>query len=177
MHSDPPEVLSEQIFPWIEAEQAALLKREHSNRFARDIALHQYLNTMGWFRRVLIQDMAVLFTQNPHTAIFKVAPFKSQTFHDFAAASVAVIHAAEEVARLTFKNLLQHLVASMQGALATQNLAFERERQGYQGQMQAMLSQMGEMQTLLEIVAGSKRSKRSKNVQGMLLLVLDVLAV
>jgi hypothetical protein len=117
-----------QIFPWIEQEQDALLKREHDNHFARDIALRQFLITLAWFRRVLIQDMAVLFTQTPDAPIFKVAPFNSTLFREFAATSTAAIQAAEETARLAFQNLPEHLIASMRGALATQNLAFERER-------------------------------------------------
>jgi hypothetical protein len=159
--TDPPETVSSQIFPWIEQEQEALLKREHGNRFAKDIALRQFLNTLAWFRRILIQDMAVLFTQNPHAPIFKVAPFDSPVFREFASNSAAAIHAAEETARLAFQNLPEHLVASMRGALAMQNLAFERERQTYQGQMQTMQSQLGDMHNLLQVVAGSKRTKKA----------------
>ncbi|KAJ6499782.1 hypothetical protein DFH09DRAFT_1445281 [Mycena vulgaris] len=142
------------------------------NRFSRDIALRQYLVTMTWLRRVLIQDVAVLFSKDPLALIFKFAPFNALSFRNFAAISTAAIHlnSAEE-ARLAFQNLPQHLVASMQGALATQNLAFERERQNYQVQMDVMHSKMGQMQSLLELVAGSKRTKMS---HGPSLTNLDV---
>ncbi|KAJ7861022.1 hypothetical protein B0H14DRAFT_3445749 [Mycena olivaceomarginata] len=119
---------------------------------------------MAWFRRVLIQDMAVLFTLNPHAPIFKFAPFNSTPFRQFAATSTAAIDAAEETARLAFQNLPQHLVASLHGALATQNLAFERERQTYQAQMSAMQGQMSQMQSLIELMAGSKRVKNSHDI-------------
>ncbi|KAJ6565001.1 hypothetical protein DFH09DRAFT_1475607 [Mycena vulgaris] len=127
---------------------------------------------MTWLRRVLIQDVAVLFSKDPLALIFKFAPFNALSFRNFAAISTAAIHlnSAEE-ARLAFQNLPQHLVASMQGALATQNLAFERERQNYQVQMDVMHSKMGQMQSLLELVAGSKRTKMS---HGPSLTNLDV---
>lgn len=156
---DPPDEVAKQVFPWIEQEQRALLEREQENHFARDIALRQYLTTMVWLRRVLIQDAAVLFTQNLLAVIFTHGPFRSQSFRDFAAASTAAIDAAKETARLAFQNLPQHLVASMQGLLATQQLSFERERQNYQAEMLALRGQMGKMGALLEVVAGSKRVK------------------
>lgn len=159
--TDPPNEILEQLFPWIEQEQAALLSREHANPLARDIALRQFLSTMISFRRVLVQDLAVLFTQTPQALIYTFAPFNSTVFREFATNSTAAINAAEETARLAFKNLPQHMVASMQGVLATQNIAFERERQAYQAQMESMQNQMGEMKTLLELVAGSKRQRRT----------------
>ncbi|KAK7027698.1 hypothetical protein R3P38DRAFT_3190769 [Favolaschia claudopus] len=157
---EPPDDVSKDIFPWIEDELAALISREHSNRLAKDIALRQFLSTMLWFRRILVQDLAVIFTQNPHALIFKYAPFNSPSFRNFAASSTAAIDAAEETARLAFQNLPQHLVASLQGALATQNLAFERERQNYHNEMASMRNELGQMKTLLELVAGTKRVKR-----------------
>ncbi|KAK7000831.1 hypothetical protein R3P38DRAFT_3218014 [Favolaschia claudopus] len=126
-----------------------------------DIALRQFLSTLLWFRRVLAQDLAIIFTQNPHAPIFKFAPFNSPSFREFAGTSAALIDAAEEAARLAFQNLPQHLVASLQGALATHNLAFERERQNYRTEMASMQDKLGEMKTLLDLVAGTKRVKRA----------------
>jgi hypothetical protein len=103
--------------------------------------------------------MAVLYKQNPLASIFTYAPFDSQCFRTFAEESSAAIHAAEEAARLAFKNLLQHLIASMQGILATQNLAFECKRQQYQVEMRGMQTQLGDMKALLQVIAGSKRTK------------------
>ncbi|KAJ7253957.1 hypothetical protein C8J57DRAFT_1519115 [Mycena rebaudengoi] len=57
--------------------------------------------------------MAVLFTQTPDAPIFKVAPFNSTRFREFAATSTAAIQAAEETARIAFQNLPEHLIASM----------------------------------------------------------------
>ncbi|KAJ7135159.1 hypothetical protein C8R46DRAFT_1362266 [Mycena filopes] len=128
---------------------------------AKDIALRQFLATLTWFRRVLIQDMAVIYTQTPHAPIFKTAPFNSTIFREFAAESTAAIHLAEEAARLAFQNLPEHLVASMRGVLATQNLGFERERHGYKMQMEAMQTQLNKVQSLLRVVAGSKRIKKA----------------
>jgi hypothetical protein len=138
---DPPETILAEIFPWVEQEQEVLVKREHANRLAKDIALRQFLTTLIWFRRVLIQDMAVLYTQAPDAPIFKTAPFNLITFREFAATSTAAIHLAEKAARLAFQNLPEHLVASMRGALVTQNLGFERERHGYKllGLLQLLL--------------------------------------
>jgi hypothetical protein len=133
---------------------------------ARDIALPQFLTSLKWLRRVAVQDAAVLYTENPLASIFATAPFNSPSFRNFSAASSAAINAAEEVVRLAFQNLPQHLVASLQGAMATQNLGLEREHQVYQSQMNAMQSELGELKTLLEIFAGSK-SKRVKTMQGI----------
>ena len=140
------------------------MQREHASLLAKDIALRQFLSTLVWFRRVLLQDMAVLYTQTPDAPIFNTSPFNSSIFHEFAATSKAAIHAAEESARLAFQNLPQHLVASMQGALATQNLVFERERHTYQTKMQALETQLNEMSSLLKVVAGSKRVKTTHSM-------------
>jgi hypothetical protein len=61
-----------EIFPWVEQEQEALVKCEHVNCLAKDIALRQFLTTLIWFRRVLIQDMAILSMQTPDAPIFKL---------------------------------------------------------------------------------------------------------
>jgi hypothetical protein len=102
-----------EIFPWVAQEQEVLVKREHASRLAKDIALCKFLTMLIWFRRVLIQDMAVLYTQIPDTPIFKTAPFNLITFREFAATSTAVIHLAEEAARLAFQNLPEHLGSSV----------------------------------------------------------------
>ncbi|KAJ7849462.1 hypothetical protein B0H13DRAFT_2361214 [Mycena leptocephala] len=94
---DLPNEILEQLFPWIEQEQAAL--------------------------------------------IYTFAPFDSTVFREFATNSTAAINAAEETARLAFENLPQHMA--------------------YQAQMESMQNQMGEMKTLLELVAGSKRQRRT----------------
>jgi hypothetical protein len=75
--------------------------------------------------------LAVLFTQTTQASIYTFAPFNLTPFREFGANSTASINAAEETARLAFQNLPKHMVASLQGVLATQNLAFEREQQTY----------------------------------------------
>jgi hypothetical protein len=104
--------------------------------------------------------MAVLFTQTPDAPIFKVAPFNSTRFREFAATSTAAIQAAEETARIAFQNLPEHLIASMRGVLATQNLAFERERLIYQAQMQTMQNQLGGNEQSFSSLSGSKHVKK-----------------
>ncbi|KAJ7351234.1 hypothetical protein DFH08DRAFT_805968 [Mycena albidolilacea] len=52
----------------------------------------------------------------------------------------------------------------MRGALATQNLGFERERHGYKTQMEVIQTQLNEMGNLLCVVAGSKRIKKAHNL-------------
>ena len=47
--SEPPEELMCQLFPWLEAEQAALTARYRENTHYQDIALVSFFETLSWF--------------------------------------------------------------------------------------------------------------------------------
>src|SRR6266404_2637063 len=63
---EPPAELISQIFPWVEAERAALEECEHRlGHPAQDITLRQFLHLLVWLCCVLLQDVAMLFSQKP----------------------------------------------------------------------------------------------------------------
>jgi Centromere DNA-binding protein complex CBF3 subunit, domain 2 len=78
---EPPAKLISQIFPWVEAERAALEKCEHRlGHPAQDIALRQFLHLLVWLHHVLLQDVAMLFSQNPSCPVFQFSLFCSTSF-------------------------------------------------------------------------------------------------
>jgi Centromere DNA-binding protein complex CBF3 subunit, domain 2 len=107
------------VFPWVEAELAALTAHQLNYQFAQDVTLCNFLEVLVWFHTVLLQDVAILYTMFPDANIFCYPPFCSPVFHDFAGTSVAQIKKSEEEAHLTFKNLPENLVTSLQGAIAS----------------------------------------------------------
>ncbi|PPQ75576.1 hypothetical protein CVT24_013264 [Panaeolus cyanescens] len=119
----PPTTLTQQIFPWIEAEERAYVYRQialakpTNRRAGQDQALRYLINLLLHLRRVLIQDCAVLYTENPTAPIFKFAPFNSDEFHTFASASAQVIHNANEHQRQYLENLPTHIADNLRGSL------------------------------------------------------------
>src|SRR6266404_8120268 len=61
---EPPAELISQIFPWVEAEHRLGCP-------AQDITLRQFLHLLVWLRRVLLQDVAMLFSQKPACPVFQ----------------------------------------------------------------------------------------------------------
>jgi Centromere DNA-binding protein complex CBF3 subunit, domain 2 len=91
-----------QVFPWVEAELAALTARQLDYRYAQDVALRNFLEVLIWFRTVLLQDAAILYTMFPHANIFSYPPFCSPVFRDFATTSVARIKKKHGLPSRTF---------------------------------------------------------------------------
>ena len=116
------------IFPWIEEADRARVQRQEANRLTIDIALFQFLRTLRFFRRILVQDMAVLFARNPSALIFQYHPFNTTVFREFAAAAPAVIEEAERKAQLALKNLPENIARTFQGAVATVDIAMQQDR-------------------------------------------------
>ena len=160
--SEPPQELSSEIFPFIEAEEAALRAREKANHFARDIALKQLLRLFTWFRRVLLQDAALHFVDNPHAAIFKYPPFNTPAFREFASGSTAAIAAAEQQARLALQNLPRQMEQSMRGILATNSLEMQQMQNTHQAELQGVREEVSFIRSALEILAGPKRRRQSR---------------
>ncbi|KAG1874883.1 hypothetical protein F4604DRAFT_1925032 [Suillus subluteus] len=106
----PPLALLEEIFPFIEQAQEDLKDRTQCSQLATDIALHQFLSVLLWFRLVLLQDAALLYTKHPKIPMFRFKPFNTQCFWDYAHDAVQAVMQAEEQARMAFHNLPQHLV-------------------------------------------------------------------
>ncbi|KAN0080020.1 hypothetical protein V8E55_009586 [Tylopilus felleus] len=123
----PPRDLLSQIFPFVESAQAELQDRVRQLPLATDIALKQFLSVLTWFRTILLQDGAVLYSRYPQLSIFQFAPFNTPQFHAFASQSVQQVASAEEASRLAFQNLPWHLIASLQGIVT--NLSLEQQAQ------------------------------------------------
>ncbi len=77
----PSEALMKKVFPQIET----IEEKMSAGLFMSSIATGAFLDTLKFFRRVLLQDAAVLLTLDEYRnhPIFQHAVFKSQEFLDF----------------------------------------------------------------------------------------------
>lgn len=80
-----------QIFPWVDEELAALNARFARDARCQDFALRNFLGVLRWFRTVLLQDAALLYTHNSTCAMWNYAPFNQPEFRSFASASTNII--------------------------------------------------------------------------------------
>jgi hypothetical protein len=157
--SEPPQSLSEQIFPWVEHEQATLDARSAGNTNARDYALKNFLSLLIWFRRILLQDAAVLSTQHPKAPFLQYAPFNTVEFHQFAAVSTAVISRAEDSARLALEHLPDKYAQTFRGLV--QGITLEQQKaQAHDVAQSAMLTVL--MQSVQAIKTGFAAEPRTK---------------
>ncbi|KAJ3741059.1 hypothetical protein EV360DRAFT_76778 [Lentinula raphanica] len=127
---EPPSTLLREIFPWVEAEQAALAaRRDQHGKRAEDYALIQFLKLLLFLRRVLLQDAAILFTDFPNSFIFSIAPFDSSVFRDWASSASSVVERAESCAREQFENLPNYLVGTLRGIMVNQQIELYQQHQ------------------------------------------------
>ncbi|KAF5312044.1 hypothetical protein D9619_002517 [Psilocybe cf. subviscida] len=160
---EPPTKLLSLIFPWIEDAACALDERiqKHGNN-GRDNALKLLLEVLSLFRRVIIQDAAVLFASYPSCPLFTYPPFNSQDFRQFSWLSSTVIVRAEEDARHQLESHPSHVAATFRGLLMTHSMLQEESRLANsqtQEMMQAQMQIMFEMTkaTALRGTVGKKR--------------------
>jgi hypothetical protein len=155
----------QQVFPWIEKEQAALEARSAANPNARDFALQHFLALLKWLRRVLLQDVAVLSTHGS-IPLFAFAPFNTATFHAFAASSAAVIHHATENARLQLQNLPDLYAQTFRGLVVSSTLEQQRIFLEQSSQIKELTQTVKELTNLLEMQSGSKKPRRCHTGKG-----------
>ena len=148
------------IFPWVESELQALNLRQHQNRLAKDIALHQFLQLLIWFRLVLLQDAAVHYQSCPRCPLFSYAPFNTQQFRSFSAQSTIDIAKVEEEACLTFNHLPEHLVLSLQGAVSGISLEQRQEREMNEAHRLRMEEQLASFGQFLQQLTTLKKPRR-----------------
>ncbi|KAF8513221.1 hypothetical protein JB92DRAFT_2830471 [Gautieria morchelliformis] len=72
---EPPKEIVGGIFPWVEEEMEALHNRRDAHEECRDFALDRFLALLGFMRKILVQDLAVLFQNAPDSHIFSYEPF------------------------------------------------------------------------------------------------------
>ncbi len=160
---EPPHECIDVLFPFIEEEEEALWQHWKSlGRVADDYALAQFLILLRFFRTVLIQDAAVLYSKYPESGTFRHAPFNTALFKDFAMSSTLQIQAAEEAARHLFENLPEHLVASLRGIVTTTNLEQQREREERQLQYKEISAQNQALINLVVELYNNQPRKRGK---------------
>jgi hypothetical protein len=165
--ADPPQELLQQIFPWIEQEQAALEARSAADLNSRDFALKHFLTLLQWFRRVLIQDAAVLSTSHRELPIFSFAPFNTPVFHVFAESSTAIMAQAEEDARLALHNLPENIAHSFRGMIAGVTLEQQRVYSAQNREIARLSESVNRMVGIVEMERGSKKHRRRKAQQGL----------
>ena len=164
MPPGPPQDLLTQIFPFVESAQAELQDRVRKSSLSTDIALKQFLSVLTWFRTVLLQDGAVLYSRYPQLPVFQFHPFSSPQFHAFASWSVQQVASAEEASRLAFQNLPQHLITSLQGIVT--NLSLEQQAQRAENEaLRLEVQKHIAMQNVL-LTELSQRPKKGQRVMG-----------
>ncbi|KAF7369757.1 hypothetical protein MVEN_00307500 [Mycena venus] len=165
---EPPAEIIAQIFPWVEEELSALTTRESENRQAHDIALRHFLELLLWLRMVIVQDGAVLYTQNPDASIFKFPPFNSTVFRQFASNSTAVIAKAEKDVALALEKLPQNIVHTFNAAMIRLSIDQQLERVSSKAFEDEMKAQIAVLQGLVEEVAVGNTRKRRKTGHAVL---------
>jgi hypothetical protein len=146
---------------------------------ARDNALLSLLGTLRVFRRVLLQDHAVLFSKYPDLALYKYAPFTSPAFHKYSSDSVHAIETAEESARHNLQQLPEKIASTFRGILATNSLNQERIQQSLQLTHMQIDAKVTLLKSMVEasFIRGSATKKRKaaeeilKQVSGTSLIV------
>ncbi|KAJ7750712.1 hypothetical protein DFH07DRAFT_1034092 [Mycena maculata] len=173
---EPPQDLLGEIFPWVESELSALEAREQQSPFARDIALHQFLKLLIWFRLLILQDSALLYTKYPQSPLFTYPPFNSPRFRGFAASSVDRIQDVEARGRLSVRNLPQNLVRGFQAAISSLTMAERAARDenraimlGLEAQIHALAEHFNQFSG-----GGTNRQRRSRQAVSPLLPLILV---
>jgi hypothetical protein len=167
LNTEPPSELMQQVFPWIEKEQAALEARSAANSNARDFALKHFLTLLKWLRRVLLQDVAVLSTSSHgFIPLFDFAPFNMAAFRTFAADSDTVIRRAAENARLQLQNLPDLYAHTFRGLVASSTLEQQRIFTAQSRQIEDLSQTVEQLVSLIEMQSASKNSRRHHISQG-----------
>ncbi|GBE80951.1 hypothetical protein SCP_0306740 [Sparassis crispa] len=147
---DPPLSLKTAIFPWLEDQEHVMRARAEAEALAKDITLVQFFRVLTWFRHVLLQDMAILYSWNPSTLVFQYPPFNTATFRAFTADAATHIRVAEEQSRLAFQHLPERFVTSVKGIVTGLELAQQRDHELNDARWNALSHDVSQLKTLLE---------------------------
>lgn len=116
---------------------------------------------LRWFREVLLQDVAVLYSQHPRCHIFEYRPFNTKTFREFAASSTAAITHAESKARLAYENMPEHLVAGLRGTYSDLRLEQRKEQDENTRRLNQLSQQFSNLESMLsQLLQASQPSMR-----------------
>jgi hypothetical protein len=156
----------QQIFPWIEQEQAALDARSVANPNARDFALKHFLTLLRWLRRVLLQDAAVLSSSYGSLPFLAFLPFNTAAFQTFASSSTAIIHQADEEARLQLQNLPDQYAHTFKGLVTSSALEQQHISTLHNHQIMELTQTIQRLSNLVEMQSASKKSRRYRTSKG-----------
>ncbi|TFY83866.1 hypothetical protein EWM64_g142 [Hericium alpestre] len=159
---DPPQDLLLCTFPWVEEQESALLARQSAHRSAADIALYQFLRVLKWFRRVLLQDAAVLFCRYPSLPMFGYVPFNGARFQEYAKGASDAIAAAELRARCAFENVPVNLVTGMQALLTESHLARERDAANVKAYHERMMQRVDALELAVVSQKPTRTSRKTR---------------
>ena len=173
--SEPPTDLLTAVFPWIEAEQVALEQRvQQIGRCAADYVLRNFLHLLTWFRRVLLQDAAVIYHSHPSCQIFGFASFNTPTFKQFSATASTAIVEAEQVASTALQNLPENMVCTVRGIVTDVNMAQRQQNNEMQELKTTFTREMYGIKNMLAFALGSKQG-RKLNQKGLFQTIHGVL--
>lgn len=151
---DPPIALLQMLFPWAEEQKSALETRcQELGKRADDFALAQFLDLLIVFRRILLQDSAILFVQYPEWPMWNYLPFNLPLFHDFAHTSTEIIRAAEEQSRANLAAIPHNVAESFRGTATTVHLKQEAHQAESRGMFDALTERID---VLTAVLAGSR---------------------
>ncbi|KAJ3843916.1 hypothetical protein F5878DRAFT_207623 [Lentinula raphanica] len=149
------------LFPWVEEEKAALEARcQELGRKADDFALQQFLNLLITFRRILLQDAAVLYTQYPDWPMWNFSPFNIALFRSFALTSAEVISSAEECSRANLAAIPRHVAESFRGTATTVHIQQEAQRLESREMFSALSQQMDFLLSTVTTLVGPKARRQ-----------------
>jgi hypothetical protein len=155
------------VFPWIEDEQAALdIRVQRLGRRANDYALRNFLSVLVWFRRVLLQDAALIYSSHPSCKIFTFPPFNTPEFKLFSDRAPIAIANAERDASIALQNLPEHVINSVRGIITDVGLAQQLQNNQLEEFKNTFTSKMSGLESMLALALGSKRQGRKPSKNG-----------
>ncbi|KAE8217791.1 hypothetical protein CF319_g8198 [Tilletia indica] len=106
--------MQQEIFPFVEAEEAKVQQR-HKSGGQTDHAALNFSSLLKWLRVVLLQDAVLLRRSFPHLPIWTRAPFTSAAFQDFADKLISAIEVTPTPFDVTVATLVPELGRSLGG--------------------------------------------------------------
>ncbi|KAF8583497.1 hypothetical protein K439DRAFT_1617415 [Ramaria rubella] len=151
-----------QIFPWVEEQMAALQARYAANPKAMDLSLQSFLLLLQMMRRILIQDLAVLYLDVPDCLIYSVSPFNTPEFQQYAEVAPGLISEAENTARSALKNLPEHMAQSLRGVVQNAVASQQAQASLHADQFKALEDALMRMEGYLGLLADAVPQKCQK---------------
>ncbi|KAI0072906.1 hypothetical protein K474DRAFT_291374 [Panus rudis PR-1116 ss-1] len=145
--------------------------RQSLNHLYKDIALVHFLSVLRWFRRVILQDLALAYTSTPYALIFRYAPFDTPLFHAFATSAVETVCAAEKSAEIALRSLPEQYAQTFQGLLVKMNVENAEHRCQFEQSYQAGMSDitdkfLSSVEAMKEDLKVSRSSRKRKTATG-----------